>query len=377
MLTLYRRFFPYLLGSDDIVNDVKVTLSMDAIRVLLKALLLVSEDAFMRFPIRGVSNILVWMCALLLRLLCRRPLVYFSLLFFSAYSTDIANIQCWMAAIPAPELDSRGVMKEGQQTSVAINELVASVSAMGMNIDCIDCSGPKVSELSSLLSKQSESGASEDLTNVMNAALELITDLVRGDFFQVLGNRALNDARKQCPHSPEYDPDFEGVEYTPFEVEREKDSITFFVALIIVGASLLIATLVVVLTTKLVVRRRHRKWIASIPTAQAKALWKQQHEEDAKEAEINQLTVSMFRSAIIPHWLRLFMPVVILGNIGFFLSGHLSLGASVTILASVGGQAFKTDDFYEFAMATSTIEIWNGTYERILFFFNFCFALLI
>ena len=243
---------------------------------------------------------------------------------------------------------------------MAITELVASVAQMGLNISCIDCTGPKIPELGALLAEQQEGEISADLTEVANNAFELVTDLIGGEFFRVIGDRALNDARKQCPHSPEYDPDFERPDYKQFEVADEDDSVAFYIGLLIVGAILVGAALVVVLTTKLVVRRRHRKWMATMPTSQVQALWKQQHEEDAKEAELDDSTDSMFRSDAIPYWLRLFMPVVILGNIGMFLSGHLSLGASVSILVQVGGQTFRTDNFYEFAMARSTIEIWNG-----------------
>ena len=89
-------------------------------------------------------------------------------------------------------------------------------------------------------------------------------------------------------------------------------------------------------------------------------IWQQQHKEQEQESELDSSTASMFRSSAIPVWLRFAMPVIILGNIGFFLSGHLSLGGSVTIIASIGGQSFTTSDFYDFSMARSTIEMWNA-----------------
>ena len=257
-------------------------------------------------------------------------------------------------------------MKEGQFPSLDIKTFAATVAKMGLKIDCVSCSGPKIIELSTLLTDQAEGEPSADLTDVMNGAFDLLNELVSGTFLQVLGDRALNDARKQCPHSPDYDPNFEGLDYAPFEVEAEEESVSFFIALIIIIVVMLVAALTVVLTTKLVVRRRHRKWIASMPGSQVRALYKQQHEEDAKQAEINELTTSMFRSGIVPLWVRLFMPVVILGNIGLFISGHVSLGASVTIMVSIGGQPFRTDDFYEFQMASGTVDIWNGTVVLML-----------
>ena len=39
--------------SEDIENDLTITLSMDSLEILLEALLMVSEDNLMQFPIRG------------------------------------------------------------------------------------------------------------------------------------------------------------------------------------------------------------------------------------------------------------------------------------------------------------------------------------
>merc|ERR1712166_1546801 len=70
-------------------------------------------------------------------------------------------------------------------------------------------------------------------------------------------------------------------------------------------------------------------------------------------------TRSMFQSdKDIPFLIRYGMPVIILGNIGLFLSGHLSLGATVNIEAQIAGETISVDKFFEFSMAKSTIDIW-------------------
>ncbi len=46
----------------------------------------------------------------------------------------------------------------------------------------------------------------------------------------------------------------------------------------------------------------------------------------------------MFLSPEIPLLVRLTMPLIIVGNIGFFMSGHLSLGATVNIEAEIAGE---------------------------------------
>jgi len=42
------------------------------------------------------------------------------------------------------------------------------------------------------------------------------------------------------------------------------------------------------------------------------------------------------------------------------LSGHLSIGGTVNISGSFAGQDFDVNDFFEFSMAKSTIEMWNA-----------------
>jgi hypothetical protein len=68
----------------------------------------------------------------------------------------------------------------------------------------------------------------------------------------------------------------------------------------------------------------------------------------------------MFQSPEIPKFVRWIMPLILLVNIGFFLSGHLSLGATVNIEAELAGEKFRVEKFFEFSMARSTVDIWNA-----------------
>lgn len=52
-------------------------------------------------------------------------------------------------------------------------------------------------------------------------------------------------------------------------------------------------------------------------------------------------TTSMFKSPVIPCYIRFAVPLVVIANIGFFLSGHISLGASVDLTAQIGGESVK------------------------------------
>jgi hypothetical protein len=90
-----------------------------------------------------------------------------------------------------------------------------------------------------------------------------------------------------------------------------------------------------------------------------------QEKLDEKEAALNASTKAMFISPEVPLFVRWFMPLVILGNIAFFLSGHLSLGATVAVEAQIAGENISVKDFFEFSMAKSTIDIWNAGGEAL------------
>jgi hypothetical protein len=307
----------------NIENDLEIRLDMKALHILLTVLATVSEKAFVGFPI-----------------------------------SDIANLQCWLATIPAPVLDSRGLLVNESDVTLSVSDFLATVAEIGLIVSCVDCSGPRMDELGELLSGVD---GSNSFTNVANDVFDLIKKLIEGNFLRLSVDRMLNDAKKRCPHSPDYDPNFSGSKYEAFDIANSENSTSFFLGLIVVCATLTGIVLAIVLTTKFIVRRRHQNWIKSLPQRQLNLLWKEQRKSDDEDAFINKSTVSMFRSEVIQLWIRWFMVVVLLGNIAFFLSGHLSLAASVTIMASLGGQSFTEEGFFEFSIAKSTIEIWNGT----------------
>jgi hypothetical protein len=241
--------------------------------------------------------------------------------------------------------------------SLSVTEFMATVAELGLHISCIDCSGPSIPELSDLLSSLEESKV---VTSLANVAFDFAANLIEGNLLRQAADRALNEAQMRCPHNPDYDPDFVGFEYESFEASGSKDSNSSFHAVVVVGASLLVAILAVVVTTKQIVRRRHRKWVDSLPEAQLQLLFKEQRKQANKGVALNEATKSMFRSDAISWWLQMLMPVIILVNIGFFLTGHFGLEASITIMASLGKQTFREGGFFAFSMASSIVDTGNG-----------------
>ena len=69
---------------------------------------------------------------------------------------------------------------------------------------------------------------------------------------------------------------------------------------------------------------------------------------------------SLFRSPVVPCFIRFLVPLLLLGNAGLFLSGHLSLGAQVRVKAMVAGEKIVLPNVFEFSLAQSTIDMWSS-----------------
>ena len=270
--------------------------------------------------------------------------------------TDITKLQCWLATIPSPNLDEQG-FREDDVLSLAVADFIGSMSDLALNISCVDCSGPRVSELSNLLSGLKDS---DDLTTFANGIFNYTAQLISGDFLQIAADRAVIDSKYLCPHSPSYDANYIRKNYTSIALSEDDSTISFLLGIVIVCGALLFIVLTAVFIAKVVVRRRHGKWLKSLSESSLQILRSQQILRNETNATLDSSTVSMFRSSIIPFWIRMAMPFIVLGNIGLFLSGHLSIAATVSIKATLAGQTFEDDGLFEFSVAKSTIEIWQG-----------------
>jgi hypothetical protein len=122
---------------------------------------------------------------------------------------------------------------------------------------------------------------------------------------------------------------------------------------------------IVVIAVKCVVSRRNRKWLSTLPQEQVVAIYENQRREREHELALNAASESLIQSKDLSLFVRLFIPVVIFGNIALFLSGHLSLGGEVRIYLQIGGQELVVSDFYTFSIAQSGIELWNAGAKAI------------
>ncbi|CAB9512941.1 Paraquat-inducible protein A [Seminavis robusta] len=299
-------------------NDLELTMDLHTATLVLTALLKVAANEFAEFPIG-----------------------------------DILNSDCWLAKMPAPSLDKYGFRAENAEPSAAVSEIEAALSKMNLRADCYSCTSPGLRDF--------DTEGSKDIDKVANRVFDYAADVLGGRFLQTQIDRALNHAAKRCPHDSDYEPNFVLPKYETFEQEPETSSTTVLLMILIATAITIAVLALIVLARLCFVRARHRRLLKSLPDRQLYLLQKEQESEDKRERELNAVTSSLFAStATIPAFVRFVVPVVILGNIGFFLSGHLSLGATVNIHVQLAGQVIRIDEFFSFSMVQSTIDIWNA-----------------
>jgi len=311
-------------GDDiEVHNDLVLGLSLQNVDMMLELLAQIQEAPFLSFPLQ-----------------------------------DLLNMNCWLATVVKPIIDSYGIRKEDEESGIMLRQLALAVAEARLDIECIECSSPLIVEMAAQVGSQE---GIQDTTEVANMIFDYILNLLGGQFIQSELDKIILEAEMKCPHSVAYQQDFQGIQYQEMVApDKEGDVAGFIIAIVSVIAFLSVFAGVAIVITKHVSRRRHNRWMTTLNRTQKFELEKMQSDEDKRQKDLNKRMLSLFWSKEVPLFIRLIMPIVILGNIGLFLSGHLSLGGTVNISGSFAGQAFNVDGFFEFSMAKSTIEMWNA-----------------
>ena len=269
---------------------------------------------------------------------------------------DIMNLHCWLSTVVTPMLNKYGIRVGNPDAGIVLRQLAMAVSEASLDIKCIECSSPLIVEMESLLGTQA---AVADTTEAFNAILDYISKLLGGDFIQYQLDKILSESALKCPHSPFYDPDFSGIIYEEMVASEDRGGIEgFLIAIICVVAITTIIAMVITVAARRVLKRRHDRWMTTLNIVQKLELEKMQSKEKEREKDLNSRMTSLFFCREVPWWIRVGIPIIIFGTIGLFLSGHLSLGGKVIIAGSFAGQEFYVDDFYEFSVVESVIEMW-------------------
>jgi hypothetical protein len=265
---------------------------------------------------------------------------------------DVTDLNCWISTIVTPLLDKFGTRVGEQDSGLVLRNLAIVVEEARLDMKCIRCTDTAVIEIEQLM--QSEDGIA-DATDIINKVFDYGSDILQGDYIQNVIDRMLNNATYNCPHNPSYQHDFPGLVYQSMPVVKtDAPSYGFLFAIIAVIAAVAVSAAVIFFVARLMSRRRHNRWMRTLNQDKVRELDRLEREERALKNDLDQRIKSLFMSREVPCFVRYLIPVVILGNVALFLSGHLSLGGTVNISGNVGEQEFDVVGFYEFSMVNSS-----------------------
>lgn len=270
---------------------------------------------------------------------------------------DLVNVHCWLNTMVKPVIDEYGVRIGGPDTGLVPRDLAVNIAEAQLKMTCIECSSPMMADLEQAMQTQ---GGIEDTTEVINRLVAYGTDILGGEAIQSDIDQLINEAAYHCPHSPSYQQNFQGLEYEEFELDETPSDYSFLIAILIVIVVVALTSSLVYFIVRWVLRRRHNSFMSSLNDEQKLKITKmQQHEKEMKIDLVGRLR-PLAMSKEVPLLIRVFIPIIIMGNIAFFLSGHLSLGGTVNLSGEFAGDAFNVQNFFEFSIAQSTIDMWKA-----------------
>ncbi|GAX20731.1 hypothetical protein FisN_7Hh041 [Fistulifera solaris] len=314
-------------GSGVSIDDqMSVEIEAESLSLVLDLILNVMTDAFVQFPLK-----------------------------------DISNVNCLMALLQPPSLDSRGARLEDGPMPYVLRNLTTSFAQLNLNVTCTDC---KSEAMLKVAEHFSSAEGTQSGTELAEGILDLLTETVGADFLALQLDRQIANARFKCPHHPDYNPASAERDFDDFDAVKREESLEFIISLAIAALALMIGLAVFMIIIRVFARRQHKKWLETISDSQALSVWKHQQKEKEDKTKMNATSSALYNSQAIPLIARILIPLVIVGCVGLFLAGHLSIAASVSLIISLAEQEYRNDSFFEFSIATGTINLWKaGGYE--------------
>lgn len=266
-----------------------------------------------------------------------------------------------MALLQPPSVDSRGVRLEDGPMPYILRNLTTSFAQLKLNVTCADCKSEAMLKVAQHFSSAEGTQRGTDLAE---GILDLLTETVGADFLALELDRQIANARFKCPHHPEYKAVGAERDFNDFDTIQREESVRFILSVAIAAIALLICLAIFMVVIRVITRRQHRKWLETITDSQIVAVWGHQRKEKDNQIELNATSSSLYRSHAIPVFVRILMPMIIIGTAGLFLMGHLTIAASVSLLIALAGQEYRNDGFFEFSIASGTVNLWKaGGYE--------------
>eukprot|EP00943_MAST-04B_sp_MAST-4B-sp1_P007716 g7716.t1 len=262
----------------------------------------------------------------------------------------ITHLDCWVTTV--------GQLMFHQVQAKVVGSLFAGIK-------CRTCTSPGFRDLQKTLSTEE---ASKDLTELVNQILDFVSNLVESKTVQDEINTWISDSKQRCTIAAGgYAPDgaFQDIDklkvdttdipHGTVRVDRQDaalDYTMFALAGAAIGGLIMLSRFY----------KKEKKWQRDLIALEKELKRKNAGKNKGfKEATpLISATSSLFYSPHVPCLIRIGVPLVLVANAGFFLSGHLSLGALVRLYLNIAGEDITIPSVFTFSMAQSTIDMWTA-----------------
>ena len=268
----------------------------------------------------------------------------------------ISHLDCWVSTIGSFVLS---------QAHARVN------GSLFAGLKCRHCSSPGFRDLQDTLSTAQ---ASKDLTEIINGVLNFVSKSIESEAVQDQVNAWLEESTQRCTVAADgFSPDgsYQNINAMKGTETKREPTVAYGYQSDAVLDYTLFALLGVSIASVWMCARfynREKKYQQDL-LALEKELGAHHKKMGAKTTNNNtqqqsrpliSATRSLFQSPHVPGFVRYAVPLVLLGNAGFFLSGHLSLGALVKVALNIAGEDIVLPQVFTFSMAQSTIDMWNA-----------------
>jgi len=242
--------------------------------------------------------------------------------FLTLKVSEILGMNCLVATLYDSNDPSAAVAQ--------IEQLLLAIRSVRMDVSCIKCSSPLLPLITARL--QTEEGQQE-IQQVVDYLLNKTQSLVTNDYNARRISHMVEQSYMRC-----MDPNHEKEDYSSdFSPIKTVPELGF-----LMSAAVIVFTLILFVSVVVCCVRTHRRTMVEHKTNWKKTLRAVRKAQRKKENEIHKkYSTSLITEKNIPLVMRILIPLIIIVNILLFLSGHLSLGATVKLALDLMGEKVR------------------------------------
>jgi hypothetical protein len=145
---------------------------------------------------------------------------------------DFANVNCWLAALPAPDTDDQGNLFESEYSGLQLTRLLIDIEDLDFNVSCISCTSLGGEALPEILTAFKGS-----MAIIEERSQLLLNDMALSYWDSMEIHRHVWESRKTCPHSPYYDESWNSSFDWPSAPPLSRDAVESIAVLAVLATS--------------------------------------------------------------------------------------------------------------------------------------------